>query len=400
MQDDIEQPVQEKNEIPDINQQEINDINDNSKQNLIEVNPKIETNLYDRIANNIENDNNNQVNNNTSNNLDYYRRQRYSNKVVDNNRVNAGSLGSYDQNFNSYEIKLDNKLEQRLDFYRNSNQGQKDDKNNNVGYYDRLSDNYNRSIDKDKNIGKTYENMPNSSREQNKDQDSKGNFKHFQDKDNKRVNRDWLDRLEDYVSSKGLIGFPGCKLKELQKENRNKFGEEFIEIILARFKMNYTVKVIFKLVQLLHKKRNKDTLLSDKKKSVPKIYKKPLSPIKEQKDIHENTEEGLKSPNPDQTENVELYEQSPNNIEIPQMENDFDESTNNDNIIQDDEEDLAIILDEGEISEFDKKNEPKSRGSPIFSRKDSLGQRIIIDGTKSNVDNSNVTTGLLELWIF
>ena len=53
----------------------------------------------------------------------------------------------------------------------------------------------------------------------------------------------WLDRIEDACELRGLVGFPGDKLREVQKENKAKFGEEFIEIMLARFKMSFTVKV-------------------------------------------------------------------------------------------------------------------------------------------------------------
>ena len=165
-----------------------------------------------------------------------------------------------------------------------------------------------------------------------------------------KVKKDWLERLEEYTDSKCIVGFPGEKLREIQKENRNKFGEEFVEIILARFKMNYTVKVVYKLIQLLAKRRAKGTLLSDKKKDVTKKNKKDLTPIKEQI-VEDNLklEAGdLSETRKPTTEEFIFLEENQNSDQgsyLPENEN-----------ITDSEEDLLALESEDDSNPDDGKN--------------------------------------------
>jgi hypothetical protein len=185
----------------------------------------------------------------------------------------AQSLLPHKEATATYEVKLDNRLDQRLDYYRNSNKEIPVVNNNNNNAQFVFSDRYNPEPLKPSTTANNAYNIydqnnvnPGSGQRRSdaliyngslERKSVNGSRMNYSEKD--KVKKDWLERLEEYTDAKCIPGFPGEKLKEIQKENRNKFGEEFVEIILARFKMNYTVKVVYKLIQLLAKRRAKGT---------------------------------------------------------------------------------------------------------------------------------------------
>ena len=320
----------------------------------------------------------------------------------------------------AYDVKLDNRLDQKQDYYKsfeinNSNVSQ------NPVLDESLVNKYTNSDRVPKNyVQSTYnytkqDNLTNgllNSREKMDNYSRMNSVMMRYNLDKEKNKKDWMDKMSEYGLTKGIAGFPLNQLKQTQKDNRNKFGEEFIEIMLARFKMNHTVKIVLKMVQLLDCQKKKGHIVCEQKnKSIPKGC---LSPIMEKKDGQIGMTEGSQSDLDTNRNNNQMTPKKNGHV----TNNDIGQDSSQEYFEREDE----YIFDEAEeqmLLKSEDEDEDKHEGSYGGykntygqSRKDkAFGWRGIISISTPNLPDSEAdvtakhnhsqqTTGLLELWIF